>query len=253
MKMKLLLAALFAALWTGAFAQQELTPPKFNGADVEYFMRRLVGEFEKVAVERRIPAAEISMRVAVAFKVDSTGGVSEWRFRDNASEGRDRTDLPPASEATRGAMTEAFSHLEGWIPALDAAGRKVDYTLRLTLRLPVEKIVRMQDPDPLLFQGEDPNTNFFEWVRTRVRYDDRFRNVGGVVHVRFYVEPDGKITIGDVVESPDERLTKEVIRVIRNSRGEWTPRKVRGVPQRTAYQFRCNTSPKATDRPLSRF
>ena len=245
MKMKLLLAALFAALWTGAFAQQELTPPKFNGADVEYFMRRLVGEFEKVAVERRIPAAEISMRVAVAFKVDSTGGVSEWRFRDSASEGRDRTDLLPASEATREAMTEAFSHLEGWMPAVDAAGRKVDYTLRLTLRLPVEKIVRMQDPDPLLFQGEDPNTNFFEWVRTRVRYDDRFRNVGGVVHVRFYVEPDGKITIGDVVESPDERLTKEVIRVIRNSRGEWTPRKVRGVPQRTAYQFCCNYIPES--------
>ena len=245
MKMKLLLAALFAALWTGAFAQQELTPPKFNGADVEYFMRRLVGEFEKVAVERRIPAAEISMRVAVAFKVDSTGGISEWRFRDNASEGRDRTDLPPASEATRGAMTEAFSHLEGWMPSVDAAGRKVDYTLRLTLRLPVEKIVRMQDPDPLLFQGEDPNTNFFEWVRTRVRYDDRFRSVGGVVHVRFYVEPDGKITIGDVVESPDERLTKEVIRVIRNSRGEWTPRKVRGVPQRMAYQFRCNYIPES--------
>lgn len=245
MKMKLLLAALFAALWTGAFAQQELTPPKFNGADVGYFMRRLVGEFEKVAVERRIPAAEISMRVAVAFKVDSTGGISEWRFRDNASEGRDRTDLPPASEATRGAMTEAFSHLEGWMPAVDAAGRKVDYTLRLTLRLPVEKIVRMQDPDPLLFQGEDPNTNFFEWVRTRVRYHDRFRSVGGVVHVRFYVEPDGKITIGDVVESPDERLTKEVIRVIRNSRGEWTPRKVRGVPQRMAYQFRCNYIPES--------
>ena len=192
MKMKLLLAALFAALWTGAFAQQELTPPKFNGADVEYFMRRLVGEFEKVAVERRIPAAEIPMCVAVAFKVDSTGGVSEWRFRDNASEGRDRTDLPPASEATRGAMTEAFSHLEGWMPALDAAGRKVDYTLRLTLRLPVEKIVRMQDPDPLLFQGEAPNTNFFEWVRTRVRYDDRFRNVGGVVHVRFTSSPTAR-------------------------------------------------------------
>ena len=253
MKIKLLLAALFAALWTGAFAQQELTPPKFNGADVEYFMRRLVGEFEKVAVERRIPAAEIPMRVAVAFKVDSTGGVSEWRFRDNASEGRDRTDLPPASEATRGAMTEAFSHLEGWIPALDAAGRKVDYTLRLTLRLPVEKIVRMQDPDPLLFQGEDPNTNFFERVRTRVRYDDRFRNVGGVVHVRFYVEPDGKITIGEVVESPDERLTKEVIRVIRNSRGEWTPRKVRGVPHARPTSSAAITSPKATDRLRSRF
>lgn len=244
MKNKLLTLCLFVAFWGAASAQQELTPPKFNGADVEYFMRRLVGEFEKVAVERQIPAAEISPRVAVAFKVDSTGGVSEWRFLDNASEGRDRTDLPAASDATREAMTEAFSRLKGWMPAVDAEGCKTDYTLRLTLRLPVEKIVRKQDPDPLLFLGEDPGKSFYAWAYDRLRYDERFKNAGGVVHVRFYVEPDGKITIGDVSESPDERLTKEVIRVIRNSRGKWTPRKVRGVPQRTAYELRMNFIPE---------
>ena len=244
MKNKLLTLCLFVAFWGAASAQQELTPPKFNGADVEYFMRRLVGEFEKVAVERQIPAAEISPRVAVAFKVDSTGGVSEWRFRDNASEGRDRTDLPTASDATRKAMTEAFSRLKGWMPAVDAEGCKTDYTLRLTLRLPVEKIVRKQDPDPLLFLGEDPGKSFYAWAYDRLRYDERFKNAGGVVHVRFYVEPDGKITIGDVAKSPDERLTKEVIRVIRNSRGKWTPRKVRGVPQRTAYELRMNFIPE---------
>lgn len=244
MKNKLLTLCLFVAFWGAASAQQELTPPKFNGADVEYFMRRLVGEFEKVAVERQIPAAEISPRVAVAFKVDSTGGVSEWRFRDNASEGRDRTDLPTASDATREAMTEAFSRLKGWMPAVDAEGCKTDYTLRLTLRLPVEKIVRKQDPDPLLFLGEDPGKSFYAWAYDRLRYDERFKNAGGVVHVRFYVEPDGKITIGDVAKSPDERLTKEVIRVIRNSRGKWTPRKVRGVPQRTAFELRMNFIPE---------
>lgn len=244
MKNKLLTLCLFVAFWGAASAQQELTPPKFNGADVEYFMRRLVGEFEKVAVERQIPAAEISPRVAVAFKVDSTGGVSEWRFRDNASEGRDRTDLPTARDATREAMTEAFSRLKGWMPAVDAEGCKTDYTLRLTLRLPVEKIVRKQDPDPLLFLGEDPGKSFYAWAYDRLRYDERFKNAGGVVHVRFYVEPDGKITIGDVAKSPDERLTKEVIRVIRNSRGKWTPRKVRGVPQRTAYELRMNFIPE---------
>ena len=244
MKNKLLTLCLFVAFWGAASAQQELTPPKFNGADVEYFMRRLVGEFEKVAVERQIPAAEISPRVAVAFKVDSTGGVSEWRFRDNASEGRDRTDLPTASDATREAMTEAFSRLKGWMPAVDAEGCKTDYTLRLTLRLPVEKIVRKQDPDPLLFLGEDPGKSFYAWAYDRLRYDERFKNAGGVVHVRFYVEPDGKITIGDVAKSPDERLTKEVVRVIRNSRGKWTPRKVRGVPQRTAFELRMNFIPE---------
>ena len=33
---------------------------------------------------------------------------------------------------------------------------------------------------------------------------------------------------------------KEMIRVIRNSKGKWTPRKVRGVPQRTAFDYRVN-------------
>lgn len=245
MKQRILIYLMAFFCWTGARAQQELTPPKFNGADVEYFMRRLVGEFEKIAVERQVPAAEISPRVAVAFKVDTTGGVSEWRFRDSASEGRDRADLPAASEATREAMSEAFSRLGGWSPAVDAEGRKVDYTLRLTLRLPVEKIVRKQDPDPLLFLGENPDKSFYAWAYNRLRYDERFKNVGGVVHVRFYVEPDGKITIGDVSKSPDERLTKEAIRVIRNSKGKWTPRKVRGVPQRTAYELRMNFIPES--------
>lgn len=244
MKKSVLFSLLGALCWAGAFAQQELTPPKFNGADVQYFMRRLVGEFEKVAVEQQIPAAEISPRVAVAFKVDTAGRVSEWRFRDTSSEGRDRSDLAPASEETRKAMTEAFSRLGGWTPALDAQGRKTDYTLRLTLRLPVEKIVRKQDPDPLLFMGENPDETFFKWVYERVRYDDRFKNVGGVVHIRIYIEPDGKVTIGDVSKSPDERLTKEVIRVIRNSKGKWTPRKVRGVPQRTAFEVRINFIPE---------
>lgn len=66
------------------------------------------------------------------------------------------------------------------------------------------------------------------------------KGVEGVVHVRFYIEPDGRIAIGEVVQSPDERLTKEVLRVIRSSKGKWTPRKVRGVPQRTAYEYGVN-------------
>ena len=60
------------------------------------------------------------------------------------------------------------------------------------------------------------------------------------MRVRFYIEPDGKITIGEVIKSPDEKLSREMIRVIRSSKGKWTPRKVRGVPQRTAYEYGVN-------------
>ena len=119
---------------------------------------------------------------------------------------------------------------------LDSAG------IWSTIRIPVEKIRRAQDADPLLFMGENPDENFHAWAKMRIRYDGRFteKGVEGVVHVRFYIEPDGRIAIGEVVQSPDERLTKEVLRVIRSSKGKWTPRKVRGVPQRTAYEYRVN-------------
>lgn len=240
MKNKLLLA--FVALlfsWT-SFAQEQPAEPRFNGADVQYFMRRLVGEFGKVVEERQIAAGTLSLRVAVAFEVHADGSVGEWRFRDRNSEGRDRYDIDPASETTREALTEAFSRLDGWSPATYADGRTTDYTLRLVLRLPVEKYLRAQEPDPLLFLGKDPRESFTEWMHERVRYDARYAKVGGVVRVKFYIEPTGRVVIGEVLQSPDEQLTKEVLRAIRASKGKWTPRKVDGVPQRTAYEFRCN-------------
>ena len=94
--------------------------------------------------------------------------------------------------------------------------------------------------DPLLFEGEDPAKSFPEWMRTKVRYDERFANTGGVVRVKFYIEPDGRITGEEVLETPDKRLSWYVVKAIRSSRGKWTPRKVRGVPQRTAWEFSCN-------------
>ena len=41
-------------------------------------------------------------------------------------------------------------------------------------------------------------------------------------------------------DRPHEKLSREVIRVIKASKGHWVPRRVRGVPQRTAYEYRIN-------------
>ena len=203
----ILLAAL--ALWCGAAAQQT-QPPRFQGADAKRFMARLMGETEKLAIEKQIPASELSPQVVVAFTVDTAGRVDGWRFLDNTCQGRDKCDAEPATERTKQLVTEALGRLEAWTPARKD-GLSVSYTWRLTMRL---------------------------------RYDGRFTGRGakgeGVVRVRFYIEPDGKITIGEVIKSPDEKLSREMIRVIRSSKGKWTPRKVRGVPQRTAYEYGAN-------------
>lgn len=174
------------------------------------FMARLIGETEKIVDAAQIPAAEFSSQVVVGFTVDDTGNVTQWRFLDNTCEGKDSVGVEPATPPTREAMTEALGRLEKWTPAMKD-GKPTTYSWRLTMRL---------------------------------RYDGRFTGRGakgeGVVRVRFYIEPDGKITIGEVIKSPDEKLSREMIRVIRSSKGKWTPRKVRGVPQRTAYEYGVN-------------
>ena len=166
----ILLAAL--ALWCGAAAQQT-QPPRFQGADAKRFMARLMGETEKLAIEKQIPASELSPQVVVAFTVDTAGRVDGWRFLDNTCQGRDKCDAEPATERTKQLVTEALGRLEAWTPARKD-GLSVSYTWRLTMRLPVEKIAKRQEADPLLFMGGDPDETFHEWARVRRRYDARF-------------------------------------------------------------------------------
>ncbi len=194
-----LLSILFALLaGTGAvFAQSEVTPPAFNGAVIRVFMTRMAATVEKIAIEQQIPADSISPVVGIALQIDKAGNVAEWRYMDNTQEGRDHAEFAPATAATRRAMEKAYDRLGGtWSPATLADGSPVSYTSRMTIRIPVEKIRRAQDADPLLFMGENPDENFHAWAKMRIRYDGRFteKGVEGVVHVRFYIEPDGGVS-----------------------------------------------------------
>lgn len=223
-------------------AAQEVTPPKYNGADMQYYMGRLVGESVKIAEEEFVPAGELSPEVIVRCTIDTLGRAAEWRFLDNTLEGNDFRDLPPATPRTRELLMQAAARLGGWAPAVEQ-GQPIVYRTTMRLRIPVEKIAAKQEGDPLLFLGMDPKKSFHPWASNRIRFgSDEFAKKAddGVAHVRFYIEPDGRITIGEVVKAPTEKLGKEVARIIRSSKGKWTPRKVRGVPQRTAYDYRIN-------------
>lgn len=236
-RIAILLAAL---LFCGTLAAQETTPPTYEGTIIRIFQARLTAEAKRVAIEKKYPADSLSETAVVAFRVDTAGRVSQWRFPDNTCTGRDSVEQAPAGEAMKRLLTEAFGNMRGeWQPAR-RGGRKINYTLYLEIRLPLRSIEQAVNPDPLLFMGKDPRESFSPWLRTHIRYNDRFKQVSGRVHVRFFVEADGGITIDEVLETPDAKLTKEVLRVIRNSRGKWTPRKVGGVAQRTPYEVRMN-------------
>lgn len=193
-----------------------------------------------MAIEERIPCDSLSPEAAILFRIDKTGTIGDWRTVDNTCEGSDSCGLEPATETTRRLVRRAFDRMEGtWSPAL-RDGRPIGYRLLLTLHLPIKRIERALNPDPLLFQGKDPAESFHDWVRIRVRHDGRFEGEEGLTRIRFFVEPDGRITIDEVLETPSKRQAKEIIRVIRNSRRHWTPRKVDGVPCRTEYVYGIN-------------
>ena len=80
-------------------------PPRFQGADAKRFMARLMGETEKLAIEKQILASELSPQVVVAFTVDTAGRVDGWRFLDNTCQGRDKCDAEPATERTKQLVT----------------------------------------------------------------------------------------------------------------------------------------------------
>ena len=76
-----------------------------------------MGETEKLAIEKQIPASELSPQVVVAFTVDTAGRVDGWRFLDNNCQGRDKCDSEPATERKQQLVTEAMGRREAWMQA----------------------------------------------------------------------------------------------------------------------------------------
>lgn len=221
---------------------QEPTPPAFDGMTVRFFAARLSARTADAAIQEEIPFDSLSPRVCIAFRVDTTGAVSRLRLMDNTLTGRDSCNLPPATEATRRLVERTFEGMDGvWTPA-ERNGRKIRYVVRTYLNIPVEEIARRQGVEPLKFLGGDPQQSFYDWARVRIRYDERHavRRAEGIYRVRFFIEADGTLTLDDVLVKNDDKLLREVIRVIRNSAGKWTPRKVRGVPVRSEFVFGMN-------------
>lgn len=241
--MKRLFATCFSILLAAAAASQEVTPPAFDGATIRFFAARLAVKAADAAVEQKIPFDSLSPRVCIAFRVDTAGIVSRWHLMDNTLTGRDSCDLPPATQATRRLVERTFAGMDGvWTPA-ERDGRKINYIVRMYVDIPVEEIgCRQGDIEPLRFLGEDPEKSFYDWARVRVRYDERYvaRRSEGIYRVRFHIEPDGRITFDEVLEKNDDKLLREIMRVIGKSKGKWTPRKVRGVAQRTEFVYGIN-------------
>lgn len=94
--------------------------------------------------------------------------------------------------------------------------------------------VVMADVMPRYMEG-DLGT-FHNWVMSNITYPDKVysRGIQGRVLVAFVVGLDGKVEDIEIIESPHEALSKEVIRIMNRS-GKWTPGLNAGLPARVRF------------------
>lgn len=87
------------------------------------------------------------------------------------------------------------------------------------------------------FRGQKPDA-FRKWVNSELKYpsDARRNRIEGVVLVKFVVDRDGSLDDVTVLESPDESLTEEALRVIGLS-PRWSPGVRKGEKVRVSYTF----------------
>ncbi len=85
------------------------------------------------------------------------------------------------------------------------------------------------------FNGGDLNT-FRQWIMERIRpcRNDAGEFLTGRVLIQFVIERNGTLTIGRVMQSPDIRLSNEVIRVLASS-PRWEPGVQNGSKVRVQY------------------
>ena len=85
------------------------------------------------------------------------------------------------------------------------------------------------------FQGGD-FSKFSKWVQKNCQYPVMAQETGiqGSVLLQLVVEKDGRVSVVEVLNSPDKLLTDEALRVIKKS-PKFTPGKQRGVPVRVQF------------------
>lgn len=176
------------------------------------FMASLADQVLAVAVERGVPATQLPAQVTLVERSDAAG-VRQW-------------EVQGVDSLVRSVVMDALERVETPAPAEDAQ-------TRFSIRIPVEKIAAAQQIEPLLFRGKEASAAFSEWVHGALRA----RGMKGSARVRFYVEADGWVKIDKVTQSSSAKFARELTRLVRASRDQWTPRRVRGVAQRTTFVY----------------
>ncbi|MDE5636661.1 MAG: energy transducer TonB [Alistipes sp.] len=94
-------------------------------------------------------------------------------------------------------------------------------------------VVSLRYDSPARFEAD--SVSFARYVSSRVKWDETERTARFVV--RFTVETDGSVALGNELESTDPRLRRKVLRAL-SAAPRWTPATKDGKPVRSSHVLR---------------
>ncbi len=231
------------------------TMPQFQGGDPSTFrmwvMQRI--RYPQEAMNRGIEG-----HVVLSFFIESDGSMSPVEVLQSPDELLSAEALRVVGTVPAGA----------WSPGRNESGEtvRVKYTIPIDFRIDPAKTTATEQADKAekaesdkaflvtktmpRFQGGDLNT-FRTWVQEHLIYPEKAKQAGiqGRVVATFMIEHDGSISSVKVLQSPDELLSAEALRVVGTvPAGAWSPgRNESGEAVRVKYtipiDFRIDPAP----------
>lgn len=208
--------------------------PRFEGGDLNKFRQWVQ---MRVQYPKELQQAGVEGRVIVSFEVDKDGSVVNVQTR--------RT--PDSRLSDR--VVKLVKHSPKWEP-----GKQRGQAVRVSYTIPIEfKITKTEaetqaakaheeENTPFLiveqmptFQGGDINA-FRQWAEAQLKpqHDADGNPLTGMVICSFVIEADGSLSEIIPLRSPDQRLSDEVVRIIKLS-PRWEAGRQRGQAVRVKF------------------
>lgn len=214
--------------------------PKFEGGDIRLFRGWLTHN-----ILNRTMASKMYGTALFSFVVDAQGSIKDVKL------------IRSSNDALTERALEIISKSPKWTPGtLRGEPHSHEFTMPITIKGQREAngsqggqdtpyVVVEQMPK---FDGGDLNT-FSNWVRSNMTYpEDAARHkIQSRVIVDFVIEKDGSLTNINIIQTPFNSLSQEVMRIL-DSSPKWTPGRQKDTPVRVKYvmpvDFKIQNAPK---------
>lgn len=223
------------------------TMPKFEGGGLGKFRLWIVDRVGELDPD----GAPIDERVTLRFVIEKDGSLSEVSVDDRT----------PAWLVER--LDKILNQMPRWIPAV-TQGEKVRIQASLPLRFgkaaePAKTDSLGEADAPYLivdrmpkFQGGGLN-EFRDWVKLNVKYPkDMYENgAQGRVIATFIINQDGSLSDVEILQSPADEFSREVVNVLGDS-PKWEPGRQNGKVVRVKYTLPVDFRIPAGSKPAAR-